>query len=153
MNSSGYKMEIIPINFPPTTLNMKLPLVISPTKINTPLEILKPTAVYEKMLQEDKIVEMYKCMSKDCFYTTDIEQNFTQHLQIHKDESLKNNDKSTDFYKCAYCYVDFQNCDDLMTHLKKVHTYCQHICKYCFYRSVSLTYVELHQVKIIKLIL
>lgn len=109
---------------------------------------LKSAEVYEKMLKDDKLIHLYKCMGRDCCFTTSNEVAFQKHLKLHEDD-LKINGESDgpkDYLKCAYCYVDSKNFKDLFIHLKSTHTFCRYCCKYCFYRGFAQSYVELHQV-------
>lgn len=112
---------------------------------------LKSKVVYEKMLQDDKLVHLFKCMGRDCSFTSSVEQAFNKHVRIHEEtfEGGQGDQQAKDFYKCAYCYNDCKGYKDLISHLTKMHTYCRYCCKYCFYRGLNSNYVEIHQVKLI----
>lgn len=113
---------------------------------------LKSANVYEKMLQDDKLVHLYKCMGRDCSFSTSVEPSFQKHLKLHEDDLVKV-DGPKDYLKCAYCYNDCASYKDLLAHLKSNHTFCRYCCKYCFYRSFAQSYVELHQVGFFLLVL
>lgn len=128
--------------------------LVSPEfEVSTPSVItavkLKSAIVYEQMLKDEKLIHLYKCMGRDCSFTTNVENNFQKHLKVHEDDLIlmnKNLDGPKDYLKCAYCYVDFKSHKDLLVHLRNMHTFCRYCCKYCFYRAFAQSYVELHQV-------
>ncbi|KAJ8678941.1 hypothetical protein QAD02_014728 [Eretmocerus hayati] len=122
-------------------------VITSPEQVTVAFK-LKSADVYEKMLKEDKLTHMYKCMGRDCCFSTSNEQSFKKHIGMHMNENLASNinhDEPKDFLKCAYCYCDNAQMDDLMNHLKTMHTFCRYCCRYCFYRGFADSYVELHQ--------
>ncbi|XP_016839024.1 uncharacterized protein LOC100121415 isoform X2 [Nasonia vitripennis] len=120
--------------------------IAAPEQVSVAIK-LKSANVYEKMLKDDKLVHMFKCMGRDCCFTTSTEQAFHKHLRIHEDDAGNkgNNEQPKDYFKCAYCYIDCKSYDELMFHLKKQHIFCRYCCKYCFYRAFAYSYVEIHQ--------
>ena len=126
---------------------IKLVTIAAPEQVSVAIK-LKSANVYEKMLKDDKLIHMFKCMGRDCSFTTSSEPAFLKHIRIHEDDNKSNklNNEPKDYFKCAYCYIDCSNYDVLMQHLKKMHTFCRFCCKYCFYRAFAHSYVEIHQV-------
>lgn len=103
---------------------------------------------------------LFKCMVAKCFYSTDREERFGTHMQVHLDviEHFREKkfrttnplDKSTrksltKFRECAYC--DFKTVrNELLTeHMETVHRRCIFQCEYCFYRTVEADNVVRHQ--------
>ena len=109
--------------------------------------MLKSANAYEKMLQNNKITKLYKCMSEDCYFTTNSEESFNEHINLYERNCNKETNQPHNFYTCSYCYKDCQNSNNLLHHLKKIHTYCRYLCTYCFFRAYSFLYVKIHQVR------
>ncbi|XP_023245771.1 uncharacterized protein LOC106640107 isoform X2 [Copidosoma floridanum] len=141
------------INSPTTTIVTSTGQPIKLVKINPPEQMpvaikLKSAVVYERMLNDDKLVHLFKCMGRDCCFTTSTEPIFFRHIQMHEIESSSDVSSYTeyrDFHKCAYCYINCKNYTDLVQHLETTHIFCRYCCKYCFYRAYAYSYVEIHQ--------
>ena len=109
---------------------------------------LKNAAAYNEMLKSEKLRQLYKCMGRDCAYTTDDVENFQRHFEIHATTcDINNSTVPYDFKKCAYCYSALGNWCQMEQHYEEKHAYCEFQCSYCFYRAISQSYVEIHQVR------
>jgi hypothetical protein len=131
-----------------TNQPFKLVKIASPEQVSIAIK-LKSANIYEKMLKDDKLIHMFKCMGRDCCFTTSNEPAFNKHLKIHDDDIVNkmNNSDSKDYFKCAYCYINCKSYEELISHLKHMHIFCRYCCKYCFYRAFAYSYVEIHQVR------
>jgi len=110
---------------------------------------LKSVEVYATMLTEPKLVHFYKCMGRNCSFTTDSLEDYCQHyLEHYKKISEQNNTVSNNYDKCAYCYTSLNSWYKMKTHLWKNHSHCRYQCGYCFYRAIIPSYVRQHQVMI-----
>lgn len=109
---------------------------------------IKSVEAYTAMLTETKLVHFFKCMGRDCHYTTDSMSLYSQHYQQHGSEASKRNNsvQSYDYEKCAYCYMSLNNWTSMQTHLWEKHGPCRYQCVYCFYRALTPSYVQQHQV-------
>lgn len=117
---------------------------------------VKDAKIYQEMLTKTKLCQLFKCMAVECSFTCSNESVFTQHIGLHeahqKMQNQKMNIKSKKVYnwqQCAYCCeVIVQSGASLSQHILSEHGHCLYQCAYCFYRAVSQTYVELHQVNV-----
>lgn len=111
---------------------------------------VKSVEAYAAMLTETKLVHFFKCMGRDCHYTTDSMPLYSQHYQEHCNEASKNNSvQPYDYEKCAYCYMVLNSWTSMKTHLWEKHGACRYQCVYCFYRAITPSYVQQHQVILI----
>lgn len=94
-----------------------------------------------RMVQEDCLVNMFKCMGKGCDFNCNGVRQFFKHLQDHNatDES------SINIGKCCYCKFMSPNIPDLLEHITETHKIEKFCCNKCFYRSVSHLNVQVHQ--------
>ncbi|XP_066595045.1 uncharacterized protein [Prorops nasuta] len=107
---------------------------------------LKSSCAYAEMLKPWKLLKLFKCMSKDCSFSTNFSVNFHQHYLNHAVEYQKNNmPPPYDYQKCPYCYVIHENLLQLTQHIEESHGHCRYQCNYCFYRAVAQSYVTVHQ--------
>ncbi|XP_033210567.1 uncharacterized protein LOC117168827 isoform X2 [Belonocnema kinseyi] len=111
---------------------------------------MKNMAAYNEMMKPEKLRQLYKCMGRECPYTTDYVDNFRRHFDKH---STSYNVNSTglvpfDFKKCAYCYMTAGDWFQMEKHYEEKHAYCEFQCSYCFYRAVTQAYVEIHQANV-----
>ena len=109
---------------------------------------LKNAAVFNEMTKPEKLRHLYKCMGKDCAYTTDYVEHFRRHFEKHSAvcDAIINSTAPFDFKHCAYCNVVVSNWAQMEQHYEEKHAYCEFQCGYCFYRALTQSYVELHQV-------
>jgi len=107
---------------------------------------LKSVEVYAAMLTEPKLAHFFKCMDRNCSYTTDSVTSYSQHYLQHEEASKQNSKVSHDYQKCAYCYISLNDWTSMKTHLWEKHSHCRYQCGYCFYRAVIPSYVQQHQV-------
>lgn len=109
---------------------------------------LKSMDAYAAMLTETKLIHFFKCMGYDCHYTTDSISLYSQHYLQHCNETSKRNNSIPpyDYEKCAYCYTYLNNWISMKTHLWEKHSPCRYQCVYCFYRAITPSYVQQHQV-------
>ncbi|XP_076761656.1 uncharacterized protein LOC143429775 [Xylocopa sonorina] len=140
----------------PSNLNYKILKVVrtpaikpTVTPIIKPKEMamkLKSTDCYHAMLKASKLVQLYKCMARECRFTTDTLAQYHQHYIQHTIEVEKRNMLPPyDFQKCAYCYTTLEDWTQLKTHMDEKHAYCRYQCMYCFYRAIVPSYVQIHQ--------
>lgn len=146
----------------PTTPNRKIVKVVSNATLLKQNEFgpqvavkLKNATAYNEMLKPEKLRHIYKCMGRDCAYTTDYAEHFQRHFERHSItcDISSNSLVPYDFKKCAYCYSALGNWQQMELHYEEKHAFCKFQCSYCFYRAISQSYVELHQVRAIYLIL
>lgn len=109
---------------------------------------LKSRDAYAAMLTETKLIHFFKCMGRDCHYTTDSISLYSEHYLQHCNETSKRNNSIPpyDYEKCAYCYISLNNWNSMKTHLWEKHSSCRYQCVYCFYRAITPSYVQQHQV-------
>lgn len=140
---------------PPTNLNYKILKVVRTPTILKPKEPASPPAAvkfksadaYSAMLKASRLIHLYKCMVRDCRYTTDVLNQYHQHYLQHVSEAEKK--KLTppfDCQNCAYCYTVLDDWNQMKLHIEEKHAHCRYQCIYCFYRAVAPSYVQIHQV-------
>ncbi|XP_071652240.1 uncharacterized protein [Temnothorax longispinosus] len=105
---------------------------------------LKSVEAYTAMLTEAKLAHFYKCMGRNCSYTTDSLALYDQHYFKHFEASKQNSTEANDYMKCAYCHASPSNWRSLEAHLWEKHSHCRYQCGYCFYRAVVPSYVQQH---------
>lgn len=141
-NSPNLKiLKVVRTPMPLITMSKDVPISSStPTKV-------KSVEAYAAMLTETKLVHFFKCMGRDCHYTTDSMSLYSQHYQQHCNETSKNNNsvQPYDYEKCAYCYTSLNSWTSMQTHLWEKHGACRYQCVYCFYRAITPSYVQQHQ--------
>lgn len=143
---------------PPSNLNYKIfkvvraPPLIKPktvesktSSISSIVIKLKSMEAYTTMMKELKLVHFYKCMGRDCHYTTDSLKLYAQHYHQHCEE-VSNVAPPYDFQKCAYCYMTLLDWNNMKAHLWEKHSHCRYQCAYCFFRALVPSYVQQHQV-------
>lgn len=108
----------------------------------------KSVEAYATLLTEPKLAHFFKCMDRDCSFTTDCITTYSQHYLEHENASKQNSTASNDYDKCAYCFTPFDTCCKMKTHLLEKHSHCRYQCGYCFYRAIIPSYVQEHQVMI-----
>lgn len=92
-----------------------------------------------KVLTEENLGRMYKCMVYDCIFCTDSEHDFIQHLFRHQiTEGFNGN------YECCYCCATFNDPKGLISHINMTYRECKYKCGACFYRTVSQYCIEKH---------
>lgn len=141
-NSPNLKiLKVVRTPMPLIAVSKDVPFSSIATKV-------KSVEAYAAMLTETKLVHFFKCMGRDCHYTTDSMSLFSQHYQQHCNEVNKKNNsvQSYDYEKCAYCSMSLNNWTSMQTHLWEKHGPCRYQCVYCFYRAITPSYVQQHQV-------
>lgn len=99
----------------------------------------KSTKIYEKMLSRKCLLDMYKCMDRDCCFTTPDPQVFLKHIADH----LRNDGESRSNFldHCPYCELVleqtnyFQLAKNVAHHIMDWHQNEIYQCSKCFYRS------------------
>lgn len=91
---------------------------------------VKTKSSLNKMLYKESLISTFKCMSRNCSYTTMSMKNFAKHLAHHEAESEVD---SLLFY-CPYCFFKGDSSVLLMKHYD-IHQNDKYACGYCFYRS------------------
>lgn len=136
----NFKRKYIKVIRPPALASKEISLSSFAIK-------LKSVEAYAAMLTEPKLAHFFKCMGRNCSYTTDIETLYYQHYLQHQEEANKQNSTvSYDYEKCAYCYVSLNDWISMKAHLWRKHSHCRYQCGYCFYRAIMPSYVQQHQV-------
>lgn len=86
-------------------------------------------------------------MGRDCSFTTDSITLYCQHYAKHDVSIDKKRENCTyDFQKCAYCHTVLRDWKEVQQHMEEKHEHCRYQCNYCFYRAISPSYVQIHQV-------
>uniref|UniRef100_A0A1I8MH34 Uncharacterized protein n=1 Tax=Musca domestica TaxID=7370 RepID=A0A1I8MH34_MUSDO len=86
-----------------------------------------------------KYLGLFKCLTDDCYFSTDCPKEFQHHLQSHTDESL--------CLQCAYCSFQGQisSIETLIGHIQNDHSRMLFQCSECCYRSIDGCNVLVHQ--------
>ncbi|KAK2585474.1 hypothetical protein KPH14_010131 [Odynerus spinipes] len=101
---------------------------------------------YAAMLKPAKLSQLYKCMGRDCSFTTDSISLYYQHFTQHNMSSNKKKDSApSDYQKCAYCYMVLNDWTQMKQHIEEKHAHCRYQCSNCFYRAIAPSYVQIHQ--------
>ncbi|XP_046589049.1 uncharacterized protein LOC107227843 isoform X2 [Neodiprion lecontei] len=107
---------------------------------------LKSPEAYQLMLTPAKLCHMFKCMARDCTYTTSSLEYFKKHCNEHESVCVKEKAiRPFGYQNCAYCCTVLDDWDAMEAHLINRHAHCRYQCRFCFYRAVTQSYVELHQ--------
>lgn len=97
-----------------------------------------------KMLKEDCLVDMFKCMSKSCaFHSKDVE-SFRSHLLTHELQEVSD---ICNYGRCSYCSFSTVNITTLTKHIQTEHKFDRFACTKCFYRSIVVHHVTSHQMR------
>lgn len=108
---------------------------------------LKSTDAYWAMLRASKLIHFYKCMCRDCNFTTDSVMLFCQHYNQHSNDAKQQKIKAPcDYQKCVYCSAIMLDWNEVKIHMWEKHSSCRFQCGYCFYRAAAACYVHQHQV-------
>nr|XP_034181441.1 uncharacterized protein LOC117604928 isoform X2 [Osmia lignaria] len=139
----------------PSNLNYKIVKVVrTPTTILKSNESnvatatvvkLKSRDAYSAMLKRTKLTHLFKCMERDCRFTTDVLLQYQQHYIQHSNEAEKKKGVQPDYQKCAYCYMVLENWNQMKLHMEEKHAHCRYQCSVCFYRAIVPSYVQVHQ--------
>lgn len=92
---------------------------------------VKTKPALNKMLFKEGLISTYKCMSRNCSYTTTSPKNFSKHLDKH--ETVSDVDS---LYYCPYCFFRGDSASSVIDHYA-VHQHDKYQCGYCFYRSAN----------------
>lgn len=108
---------------------------------------LKSTDAYWSMLRASKLIHFYKCMCRDCNFTTDSVTLFCDHYNQHCEDAKQQKVKTPcDYQKCVYCSTLMLDWNEVRIHMWEKHSCCRYQCGYCFYRAAAACYVLQHQV-------
>jgi hypothetical protein len=94
---------------------------------------VKFSHVLSKMQVKISLIATFKCMAKNCSYTTTDPNNFKKHLEFH--QTKEDVDEFLNF--CPYCFFKGRNFSNLIDHYNSLHQYDKFQCGYCFYRSAD----------------
>ncbi|XP_026670215.1 uncharacterized protein LOC108625488 isoform X2 [Ceratina calcarata] len=137
--SANVKYKIVKVVPTPSFMKAKESLPAQTNKA-------KSAEAYNAMLKPAKLVHLYKCMGRNCQFTTDVESYYQQHYLQHASAVEKRkNLLSYDYQKCAYCPVELEDWNQMKSHIDEKHAHCRYQCIYCFYRAVASSYVQIHQ--------
>ncbi|KAJ2940308.1 hypothetical protein O0L34_g11892 [Tuta absoluta] len=141
-NLTSSPKEIEPIFKCPTSVEKTTPKPEKPykyEKMQAEVMSKKHLAVFEAMLSEDKLVQIFKCAGRFCSFTTDSADAALLHASTHQRLGGENS------LLCSYCDYDCQGCAmDLVMHVFKKHGHCRFVCGLCFYRAVASQLVLAH---------
>ncbi|GBP35452.1 hypothetical protein EVAR_94905_1 [Eumeta japonica] len=99
----------------------------------------KHRVVLETMLEQKKLVQIFKCAGKFCSFTTDSAELAVVHATTHQRTG------GAGALRCAYCTFESPGSGiDLAAHVFREHGHCQYACRSCFYRASSALLVEEH---------
>lgn len=131
-------------------------------KLTAGNKTVKDIKIYKEMLTKKKLCHLFKCMAVECSFTCNNENIFTQHIGLHEAQRRMKNHKTWknicidsnyklrrvfNWQQCAYCCEVLTNTSvALSKHITLEHGHCIYQCAFCFYRAVSQSYVEIHQV-------
>lgn len=140
-SSQNLNYKIVKLVRTPALIKPKEPLAtVSAVK-------LKSADAYKAMLKTTKLIHLYKCMARDCRFSTDVlsiyHQHYLQHVN-HAENTMM--PPPFDYQKCAYCYMILEDWNQMKTHIDEKHAHCRYQCMYCFYRAIVPSYVQIHQV-------
>ncbi|XP_076682092.1 uncharacterized protein LOC143376099 isoform X3 [Andrena cerasifolii] len=127
---------------------VRTPTILKPRDTLTPVGAikLKSADAYKAMLKTTKLTHLYKCMGRECRFTTDTLEQYQQHYLQHASEAEKLKlSPPYDFQNCAYCYMVLKDWSEMKLHIEDKHTHCRYQCCYCFYRGIAPSYVLMHQ--------
>ena len=124
---------------------------------------LKNPKVYRKMVDTRRIDNFFKCMARDCMFSSEKPEDFIGHVHWHSREYLEPiasqpvpehrtqpdiNDCDAltvpDFYMCTYCPAVEASVERLVKHATEMHAECLFQCSGCFFRARSSKIVEVH---------
>ncbi|XP_076396772.1 uncharacterized protein LOC100877621 isoform X2 [Megachile rotundata] len=138
--SPNLNYKIVKVVRTPTVLKSAESTVSSTTVVK-----LKSVDAYNAMLKRTKLAQLYKCMERDCRFTTDVLAQYQQHYLQHTNEAEKKKGSQPDYQKCAYCYMVLENWNQMKVHMEDKHAHCRYQCSFCFYRAIVPSYVQVHQ--------
>lgn len=114
----------------------------------------KTAEVMECLLWDTAMFATYKCMGRDCVFTSNCRDIMEQHLLFHEqyqntamseaESALVCENKVRDYLECAYCHKIGASIKELMDHISEVHGNSAYQCQYCFYRSIDAYSVVVH---------
>lgn len=98
---------------------------------------------------------LYKCMHEKCIFSTNSEELWKDHMEIHikmidsltKDKNrLQKSDRNElkKFRKCCYCERECKGNYDVTHHMSEEHRKSIFQCAYCFYRCVEMDSIIIH---------
>lgn len=167
INPSNTAKTVTAVPSLPSTSNLnykilkvvRTPALVKPNDSPTPSDTmkLKTAESYSVMLKDQHLAHFYKCMGRNCRYTTDSLILYYYHYHQHCQEIVKYSqdpDKqkrkhSYDYQRCAYCSLQLNDWNSIRHHVWEKHGHCRYQCGYCFYRAVVPSYVQQHQVSFI----
>lgn len=110
---------------------------------------LKSQQIALRMLHDTTLLSLFKCMSNECKFSTDIKDDMQYHLCEHELSTLLGDDddeenKPQSYLECAYCATLASGPPELVEHVTQIHSNSVFQCQHCFYRSVDAYSVEVH---------
>ncbi|XP_071443153.1 uncharacterized protein [Hetaerina americana] len=120
----------------------------------------KTPAVFNQVISNQmKLCHLFKCMGRQCSFTTDESVLFLSHYLAHEalvldppaaststsGENSESHERRFDWQQCCYCAEMFSSATAYIKHVKVDHGECIYQCPYCFYRAAAVSYVILHQ--------
>lgn len=101
----------------------------------------KKEQVVVAMLSSKSLYDLYKCMARDCEYTTNDSAQFSKHQQDHKKSEQHD---PTVYGRCPYCCFVANITSNLIMHIRHDHMLEGFACNFCFYRAITEFNVILH---------
>lgn len=87
---------------------------------------------FRKMMSQDSLTALFKCMHSKCSFATFNAEIFFNHLDCHVKDLRK---KNFFFLYCSYCTYKSPDSESLVHHINDVHRRDVFQCSECFYRS------------------
>ncbi|XP_059487483.1 uncharacterized protein LOC132203613 isoform X2 [Neocloeon triangulifer] len=103
---------------------------------------VKNSAVYASMLEPGRLQKMYKCMARNCSFSSVIPEKFIKHIDKHKSLSVG---RIKDWQECVYCMELYGSGQQLIDHIHKEHNKFVFQCSLCFFRAATDSHVFFHQ--------
>ena len=152
-NTSGSpdSQETTSLSRQPIRVCREKPTITKTNKLNDPnnTKCLRPwldahdrkdPAYVKSMLEEECLVDLYKCMGSRCNYHTKDLASFVSHLKAHGE-----NLQMDSILRCPYCNISVLNVAHAANHIQNEHKFDRYACAHCFYRSVVEVHVVAHQ--------
>lgn len=102
----------------------------------------KTAEVIDHLLCDVSMFALFKCMGRNCGFSSDQKDQMDKHLELHDNAGNRN---AREYLECAYCERKEKSPNDLLNHITETHAGSVYQCQYCFYRSVDAYSVLIHQ--------
>ncbi|CAB3382674.1 Hypothetical predicted protein [Cloeon dipterum] len=103
---------------------------------------VKNSAVYASMLEPGRLQKLYKCMARNCSFSTVMPEKLVKHIDKHKSLSVG---RIKDWQECVYCMEKYGSGQQLVDHIHQEHNKFVFQCSLCFYRGGTVSSISVHQ--------